>query len=137
MIEIAPHLRPPLATVLAVVVPLLVGAAVLLRRTPASVRRRLLVAAAAGAVLLTAASAVVWSRRHAGTGTETARGWPRIVHSRWESFEGEEGRSGIHWRGVLEGMLVYAVAGAAVLGVGHAVRRRRAGGDGVERRAPT
>ena len=137
MIEIAPHLRPPLAIALAVVLPLLAATAILLLRVPSRARRLLLGTAVAGAVLLTAASAIVWTRRHAGTGTETAYGWPRIVYSRWESFEATEHRSGIHWRGVLEQIAVYSVAGAAIVVAAWTVRHRRPNSDSSARQTPT
>jgi hypothetical protein len=137
MFEIAPHFRPPLAIALAVVLPLLAGTAILLLRVPPRVRRRLLATAAAAALLLTAASAIVWSRRHAGTGTETAYGWPRIVYSRWESFEGVGHRSGIHWRGVLEQIAVYSVAGAAMIVAAWRVSHRRPNADSSARQTPT
>ena len=125
MIEIAPHFRPPLATLLAVALPLLFAAAILLRREPPGTWRRVVLGAAAAGVLLATASAALWSRRHAGTGTETARGWPRAVHANWEGFGGEGRRSGILWRGALEGAFVYAALAAGPLAA--AARRRPAG----------
>jgi hypothetical protein len=88
-------------------------------------------------MLLTTASTMVWTRRHAGTGTETAYGWPRIVYSRWESFEGIEHRSGIHWRGVLEQIAVYSVAGAAMSVAAWRLRHRRPNADSSARQTPT
>jgi hypothetical protein len=110
MFEIAPHVRPPLMTLLAVSLPLLAAAALLLRGQPAAVWRRVLGGAMLAGVLLTAASAVLWSSRHAGTGVETARGWPKAVYGRWEDFEGRERVTAIRWRGVLEDTFVYTAA---------------------------
>ena len=137
MFEIAPHLRPPLATLLAFTLPVLAGAAILLLRAPRWLRRRLMVTAAAGGILLTGMSGAVSTRRHAGTGTETALGWPRIVYSRWESFEGQGGRSGVHWRGILEGTIAYGAVAAALLGARTVARHRRLGRDDSARQAPT
>ena len=125
MIEIAPSFRPPLATLLVVALALLLLAAVLLRRATRIARRRVLLGALAVGALLTATSAGLWSRRHAGTGTETARGWPRIVHARWVAFEGGAGRAGLQWRGVVENGLVYTVAAAALLSPGAVLVKRR------------
>lgn len=125
MIEIAPASRPPLAVVLATVLVLLALAAMLLRRVGPRERRRVLAAAVAAGASLTPASALLRSERHAGTGTETARGWPRIVHSRWVSFEGEEGHVGLRWGGVAGDIVVHGAASAVVLALA-ASRRRMA-----------
>lgn len=124
MFEIAPSSRPPLATLLAVALPLLAIAAWLLRRAARSDRLRMLVGALSLAALLTSGSTVLRSRRHAGTGTETARGWPRIVRARWVSFEDGAERTGLQWRGIAEGGLLYAAIGAGLLALRHARRRR-------------
>ena len=124
MFEIAPSSRPPLATLLAIALPLLAIAAWLLRRAAGNDRLRVLVGALSFAALLTAGSLALWSRRHAGTGTETARGWPRIVHARWVSFEGGDERNGLRWHGIAECGLLYGTIGAALLAVRDARRRR-------------
>lgn len=124
MLEIAASTRPPMATLLAIALPLLALVALLLRRVTRLDRQRVLLGALALGALLTAGSAALWSRRHAGTGTETARGWPRIVYARWESFEGAAGRAGMHWRGVAESALLYGAMGAALLALGRARTRR-------------
>jgi hypothetical protein len=116
--------RPPLATLLTVALPLLLVAALLLRGQPPAVRHTRLAAAVLVGLLLTAASAVLWSRRHAGTGVETARGWPKPVHARWEDFEGRDRTAGIRWRGIAENTLVYASASLLLLA---AAARRRVG----------
>src|SRR5215218_6529418 len=125
MLEIAPSHRPPLAMLLAVVLPLVALAGLLLRRAARRERRRLLFGALALGGLLTAASAGLRSRRHAGMGTETAWGWPRIVYARWVPFEGGAGRAGPQWRGVAEGGLTYVTVGGALLALGQALARRR------------
>lgn len=125
MLEIAPSSRPPLATIVAILLPLLALALLLLRRAVGPMRQRLLVGALGLGMLLTAASTAGWSRRHAGTGTETAHGWPQILHARWVPFDGGDARAGLQWRGLVINTLVYAAAAAVLLAVGHQVVRRR------------
>ena len=125
MLEIAPSHRPPLAMLLAVVLPLLALAGVPLWRATRRERLRLLAGALALGGLLTAASAGLWSRRHAGTGTETAWGWPRIVYARWVPFEDGAGRAGLQWRGVAECGLTYATLGAVLLTLRRTLAQRR------------
>jgi hypothetical protein len=122
MIEIPPSVRPPLAMLLSVLVPLAILTGVLLLRTPRTVIRRLVLQAAAAGLLLTVVSGVAWSRRHAGMGTETAYGFPRVIYSRWESFEGDVHRSGFHSRWIMEAAFTYGVCVALVLVTVH--RRR-------------
>ena len=130
MFEIAPSSRPPLAMLLAVALPLAAVAAILLRRAAPAERRRVLIGALVLGLLLTALGGACWSRRHAGTGTETARGFPRTIHARWVPFDAGESRAGVRWRGVVEGTLVYAAAAAVLLAVGTAlVARRRESGS--------
>jgi TRAP-type uncharacterized transport system fused permease subunit len=126
MLEIAPSSRPPLATLLGILVPLLVLAALLLRRATRIARRQMLIRALILGVVLTAASSALWSRRQTGTGTETARGWPRAVHTRWVPFERDSasGRAGLDWRGIAESGLVYATVAATLLALGSALVRR-------------
>jgi hypothetical protein len=87
----------------------------LLRHVAPGARRRALIAAALVGVAGMIGSTALVSRRHAGMGTEIARGWPRVVHSRWESFDGSERRAGVHVRGAMENALAYGAA-AALLG---------------------
>jgi hypothetical protein len=114
-----------MATLVAIVFPLLALAALRLRRAARPERRRVVLGAILLGLFLTTASAMLWSQRHAGTGTETARGWPRVVYARWMPFEGGAGRAGLQWRGVAEGGLVYLAAAAALLAFGPALGRRR------------
>ena len=124
MIQIAPQLRPPLATLL-LAAALLIAVAVIV--SPRGERREVFritsIANALGvAVVLTLVSALLWSERGAGTGIEMARGWPRIVYSRWTSSETREQTAGIRWRGIAESVPLY---GAAALFVAANGRRRR------------
>ncbi len=115
MIEIPAHYHQPFARLLVAIV---VGAAVaflLLRRMRAPDRRRRLMRAAAAGILCAVLSAVLYSSRGAGTGTQTAWGWPRTVFSLWQSWETGQRSHGIDWRGVIENALFYGAL-AAVIG---------------------
>jgi hypothetical protein len=124
MIAIDASARLPLATLLFLALLLVALACVLLRRTPSGTRWRAVTSAAIVGVLLAGGSSALESRRHAGTGTETARGWPRAVHTRWESFDTPERRSGVDVRGLGESALFYAAVVAAVLAGAATVRGR-------------
>ena len=126
MMEIAASSRPPLATLLAVALPLLLLAVVLLSRAESPARRRVLLGGPILGALMTAASAAFVSTRHAGTGTETARGWPRVLQAEWVSFEGGQARAGLQWRGLAENGLIYTAAATALLALGPALSRRSA-----------
>jgi len=128
MIEIAADTRPPLATLLLIALPLIFIAAVLLRGQPPAVRRVVLAATAISALVVTAASATLWSRRHAGTGLETARGWPKPIYSMWEDTEARQRISGVRWRGVAENAFLYGAIGLFVCAVGARWSTRRAEG---------
>jgi hypothetical protein len=125
MFEIAASARPPLASLLRIALSLLILGALMLWRATPSVRRRVIVASVVVGALLSFASAALWSRRHAGTGTETAYGWPRVVYARWESFEGGAGRAGVQWRGVVENSFAYGSATMLALAAGLLMTRRR------------
>ena len=125
MFEIAPSPGPPLATLLAIALPLLVLAGLLLASASWRERRRVIVGALLLGGLLTAASAALWSRRHAGTGLETARGWPRVVHARWVPLDDGALRAGLQWRGVAENGMTYAAGCALLLAGAHVLVRRR------------
>lgn len=116
MIEIAPHFHQPLAQLLAVIVVALVAAWLLMRRADSRERRRTLVRAAAAGVLGAVLSVVLYWSRSAGTGTQTAWGWPRTIFSLWQSWETGERTHGIHWRGLFENAAFYGVVAAAVAG---------------------
>jgi hypothetical protein len=112
MVEIPAHYHQAIARLLAVIVPALVIALLLLRRHDAPVRRRVLSRAVALGALCALASVVVYTSRGAGTGTQTAWGWPRTVYSLWQSWETGERTHGIRWRGLLENAVFYgALAG--------------------------
>ena len=121
MIEIAAHSHQAIARLLAVIVPALVVALLLLHRLESSRRRRVLVRAAVIGALCAAASFVVYTSRGAGTGTQTAWGWPRIVFSLWQSWETGQRTHGIRWRGLIENAAFY---GALALVVGAVLARR-------------
>lgn len=117
MIEIAAHYHQPLARLLAVIVVAIIAACLLLRRADSRERRRTLVRAAAAGILCAVLSVVLYWSRDAGTGTQTAWGWPRTVFSLWQSWETGERTHGVHWRGLLENAAFYGVAAAALGGV--------------------
>ena len=98
-------------------VPTVAVALLLLRRSDVPRRRRVLTRAALAGLLCAGASAVVYSSRGAGTGTQTAWGWPRFVYSRWESHENSERTEGLRWRGVLENAAFYGAVAALVGGL--------------------
>lgn len=118
MIEIVAQQRPPLATLLVVIAAALALAVVAMRMRSDGWRRwpdaRALGIALLIGFLLTGVSAVASSDRHAGTGTEHALGWPRVVYARWSSWEAPEEREGVRWRGIAENIAVYS-AGALLL----------------------
>ena len=122
MVEIAPHYHQAITRLIAVIVPALVVALLLLRRLDAQRRRRVLLSAAAIGALCAVASAAVYTSRGAGTGTQTAWGWPRVVFSLWQSWETGERTHGIRWRGLLENAAFYAAL-AAMIGAMLALRR--------------
>ena len=124
MIEIPAQYHQQLARLLAVMLVTAVAALVLLRRVDPAARRRTLARAALVGALCAALSAVLYTSRGAGTGTQTSWGWPRTVFSLWQSWETGERTHGIRWRGLLENAAFYGVL-AAVSG-GLLARRRAA-----------
>lgn len=123
MIEIPALYHQPLARLLAA---MMLGAAVaflLVRRMDAHERRRTLVRAAAAGIVCAMLSAVLYSSRDAGTGTQTAWGWPRTVFSLWQSWESGERTHGIQWRGVIENAAFYGVVASLIVAL---LARRRA-----------
>ena len=123
MIEIAAHHHQPLARLILVMLLASIAALLLLRRADERDRRRTLARAAAVGALCAVLSAVLYSSRDAGTGTQTAWGWPRTVFSLWQSWETGERTHGIGWRGLLENTAFYGVVAAVIGGV---LARRRA-----------
>ena len=121
MIEIPAHSHQAVIRLLAVIVPALVVALLLLLRLDAPLRRRVLVRAAITGALCAVASAVVYASRGAGTGTQTAWGWPRMVFSLWQSWETGQRTHGIRWRGLIENAAFY---GALALLAGVMLARR-------------
>ena len=117
MIEIAPHFHQPLARLLAAMLVAAAVAVMLLRRVDAQGRRRTVARAAAIGAVCAALSAVLYTSRGAGTGTQTSWGWPRTVFSLWQSWETGERSHGIRWRGLLENAAFYGAVAAAVGGL--------------------
>jgi uncharacterized membrane protein len=122
MIEIPVHYHQAITRVIAVIVPALVVALLLLRRLDAPRRRRVLLRAVILGALCAVASLVVYTSRGAGTGTQTAWGWPRVVFSLWQSWETGQRSHGIRWQGLIENAAFYgALAGL----LGALLARRR------------
>ena len=74
------------------------------------------------------ASGAFWSSRHAGTGTQTSWGWPRMVYGRWVSWETPDRREGIHWRGIVENTVFYGAV-AMLAGSLFVASRRKSSGN--------
>ena len=133
MIEIASDRQLAIATLLAVALASTVAAVLVLRVAARSLRHpRLYLSAAGLGVLCAIASAVFRSARHAGTGTQTAWGWPRMVYGRWVSWEAVQQREGVRWQGIVENAVFYGavalLACSLVLAVRHASARRAVAG---------
>lgn len=122
MLEIAPQYHQPIARILLVVVMAAALALMLLRRVDARHRRGVLARAAALGVVCTFASVALYAIRDAGTGTQTAWGWPRIVFSLWQSWETGQRSHEIRWQGVIENATFY---GALATAIGALLVRRR------------
>jgi hypothetical protein len=124
MFEIAPHGRLPMFRLLTFAfVAGTVG--VLLLYLGSKVRlRRVVARAAVAGVVCAGASAALWSTRGAGTGTQTAWGWPRVVYARWVSWETVERTEGIRWWGLAENAVFYAAAATLVAGLLTVTRRQ-------------
>ena len=122
MIEIAPHYHWAIARLAAVLVPAIVVALLLLLTLDAPRRRRVLTRAPVIGAVCAVASVVVYTSRGAGTGTQTAWGWPRIVFSLWQSWETGQRSHGIRWQGLIENAAFY---GALALLIGAMLARRR------------
>ena len=115
MVEIPAHYHQAISRLIAVIVPALVVALLLLRGLDAPLRRRVLLRTVLIGVLFAVASVVVYTTRDAGTGTQTAWGWPRVVFSLWQSWETGQRSHGIGWQGLVENMAFFGVI-ALVLG---------------------
>jgi hypothetical protein len=124
MIEISPYRHLAVLPMLAVTLAL-IGAAVIVLQLGAVrfPRRRLYFRAATLGLFCALASGAFWSSRHAGTGTQTAWGWPRVVYARWVSWEIEHRQEGIRWRGILANTVFYGAV--AMLGSSIVVTARR------------
>lgn len=124
MLEIAPQYHQPIARILVVVVTAAVIALMLLRSVDAPRRRGVLARAAIVGIVGAVASVVLYTSRDAGTGTQTAWGWPRVVVSLWQSWETGQRSHGIRWRGLIENAAFYGTITAAIGAL--LVRRRDA-----------
>jgi hypothetical protein len=110
MLQIAPHYRLPILQLLAFAIPTAaVGVLLLYLANKVQLRRGVARAAVAG-VLCAGVSAALWSTRGAGTGTQTAWGWPREIYTRWVSWETGERIEGIRWQGFAENTVFYGAA---------------------------
>ena len=124
MIDIAPERLLPFATLLAIAFAAMLGTVVVLANWQLrDVARRLVLFAVVAGFVLAAASGVFRSSRGAGTGTQTAFGWPRAMYTRWVSWETSERRQGIHPRGVGQNAFFYATLVALASSMGLAARR--------------
>ena len=108
MFEIPAHYHLAVARVATVIVPALFVALLLLLALDTPRRRQLLVRAYFIGAVCTVASVLVYTSRDAGTGTQTAWGWPRVVFSLWQSWETGERSHGLRWQGLVENMAFYA-----------------------------
>ena len=116
MIEISPYRHLAILPLLSVAVACILAAVIVLHLSASRIqRRRLYLSAVVVGVLCAVASGVFWSSRHAGTGTQTAWGWPRIIYGRWVSWEAVERYEGVRWRGIAENTVFYSAA--AVLAI--------------------
>lgn len=116
MIDISPHKLLAIFPLLVVGLASIVGALVLLRfgrSRPA--HGRLYPGAVLVGMSCMLASGMFRSSRHAGTGTQTTWGWPRMIYRRWESWEVVQREQGVHWQGTIENTVFY---GAIALLVG-------------------
>ena len=130
MIEIAAHRHLPIVTLLSIALACVIAAVLIRWSTTPRVRPRVYGRAIAVGVLCAVASGALWSRRHAGTGTETAWGWPRVIYREWVSWEVAERRAGVRWQGLVENAVFYGAAAALVATVVVATRGRAARGAG-------
>jgi hypothetical protein len=115
MFEIAPHYHLPIFRLLAFAIPAAAAAVLLLYLAHQGAQlRRVLARGTVVGVVCAAASAAFWSTRGAGTGTQTAWGWPRMVYTRWVSWETAERHEGIRWQGLAENAMFYGAAATRV-----------------------
>jgi hypothetical protein len=124
MFEIAAHHHLPILRVFAFAIPAAAIGLLLLYVGNKAQLGRVVARAAVAGVLCAVASAALWSTRGAGTGTQTAWGWPRVVYARWTSWETAERVEGIRWWGFGENTVFYGAA-AILVGSLVAVSRRR------------
>jgi hypothetical protein len=124
MFEIAPHYRLPIFRLLAFAIPAAAVGVLLLYLGNKAQFRHVVARAAIAGVLCAGASAVLWSTRGAGTGTQTAWGWPRVVYARWVSWETAQRSEGIRWQGFAENTVFYGAI-ATLVGSLFIVARRR------------
>ena len=125
MIEIAPYQHLAIVPLLAAALVMIVAAGIVLHlAAPWVRRRRLYLSAAVLGVLCALASGAVRSSRDAGTGTQTAWGWPRTIYGRWVSWEVVDRRDGVRWQGIIENTVFYG-AGAILFGSLVIATRRR------------
>jgi hypothetical protein len=134
VIEIAPYRHLAIAPLLAVAVACVIAAAVIAHFSAQGLpRRRLYWSSIVVGLLCAIGSGTVRSARHAGTGTQTEWGWPRVAYTRWVSWEVDERREGVRWQGLAENAVFYGAAALLLGSLTLAIRRespRRDGSDG-------
>ncbi len=133
MIEIAPYRHLAIVPLLAVALASIGAAVIVVHLAALRFRRhRLYLSAAVVGVLCALASGVFWSSRHAGTGTLTAWGWPRMIYGRWVSWEVVQRQEGVRWQGIVENTVFY---GAVAMLAGSLVFAARRGSARIAPRA--
>ena len=133
MIEIAPYRHLAIVPLLAVALASILAAVVVLHSAALRFRRhRLYLTATVLGVLCALASGGLWSSRHAGTGTQTAWGWPRMIYREWVSWETAHRQEGVRWQGIVENTVFY---GAVAMLAGSLVLAARRGFAGSAQRA--
>lgn len=131
MIEIAPYRHLAIVPLLAIAFGCLVITFIVSRFTAAAIaRHRLYWSAIIVGALCALGSGTLRSARHSGTGTQTEWGWPRVVYTRWASWEVDERREGVRWQGLIENTVFYGAAAVMLVSLGLAVRRRPLARDG-------
>jgi hypothetical protein len=141
MIEIAPYRLLAIVPLLTMAVACILAAVIVLRlAAPRFQRHRLYLSAGVVGVLCALVSGAFWSSRHAGTGTQTTWGWPRIIYGRWVSWEVVERQEGVRWQGVAENTVFYGAVAVLVGSLVLATRKPDRGatkGTGQDRGAAT
>ena len=142
MIEIAPYRHLAIVPLLAVALASILASVIVLHvAAPRFRRHRLYLVAAVLGVLCALASGAFRSSRHAGTGTQTAWGWPRMIYGRWVSWEVVQRQEGVRWQGIVENTVFYGavamLAGSLVIAVRRGSAASAPGAVGEDRGGAT